>query len=81
MGLCNRLPSEKVEEYKALHAAAWPDVLACITASNIRNYSIFLRTPENLLFSYWEYHGEDFEADARKMAADPVTGCLFSALD
>jgi len=73
MGLCNRLPSEKVEKYKALHAAAWPDVLACITASNIRNYSIFLRTPENLLFSYWEYHGEDFEADARKMAADPVT--------
>ena len=73
MGLCNRLRPEKVEEYKALHAAAWPDVLACITACNIRNFSIFLRTPENLLFAYWEYHGEDFEADARKMAADPVT--------
>jgi hypothetical protein len=27
----------------------------------------------NLRFAYWEYHGEDFEADARKMAADPVT--------
>jgi L-rhamnose mutarotase len=73
MGLCNRLRPEKAEEYKALHAAAWPDVLACITACNIRNFSIFLRTPENLLFAYWEYHGEDFEADARKMAADPVT--------
>jgi L-rhamnose mutarotase len=32
MGLCNRLRPEKVEEYKALHAAAWPDVLACISA-------------------------------------------------
>ena len=64
---------KKRNEYKALHAAAWPDVLACITACNIRNFSIFLRTPENLLFAYWEYHGEDFEADARKMAADPVT--------
>ena len=73
MGLCNRLRSEKVEEYKTLHAAVWPDVLARISACNIRNYSIFLRTPENLLFAYWEYHGDDFEADARKMAADPVT--------
>jgi len=73
MALCNRLRPEKVEEYKRYHAAVWPDVLACISACNIRNYSIFLRTPENLLFAYWEYHGEDFEADARKMAADPVT--------
>jgi L-rhamnose mutarotase len=73
MGLCNRLRPEKVEEYKALHAAVWPSVLARITACNIRNYSIFLRTPENLLFAFWEYHGEDFAADARKMAADPET--------
>jgi L-rhamnose mutarotase len=73
MGLCNRLRPEKVAEYKALHAAAWPSVLAAISACNIRNYSIFLREPENLLFAYWEYHGEDFAADARKMAADPAT--------
>src|SRR5271163_5332738 len=73
MGFCNRLRPEKVDEYKTLHAAVWPDVLARITACNIRNYSIFLRTPENLLFAYWEYHGEDFDVDARKMAADPVT--------
>ena len=73
MGLCNRLRPEKVAEYKTLHAAAWPEVLATITASNIRNYSIFLREPENLLFAYWEYHGADFAADMRKMAADPMT--------
>jgi L-rhamnose mutarotase len=73
MGLCNRLRPEKADEYLALHAAAWPGVLATIKACNIRNFSIFLRRPENLLFAYWEYYGEDFEADARKMAADPVT--------
>ena len=28
MGLCNRLRPEKAEEYKRLHAAAWPRVLA-----------------------------------------------------
>ena len=73
MGLCNRLRPEKAAEYKALHAAAWPGVLATISACNIRNFSIFLREPENLLFAYWEYHGGDFVADARKMAADPAT--------
>jgi L-rhamnose mutarotase len=73
MGLCNRLRPEKAAQYKALHAAAWPGVLAAITASNIRNFSIFLREPENLLFACWDYHGEDFAADAAKMAADPET--------
>ena len=48
MGLCNRLRREKAEEYKRLHAAAWPGVLATISACNIRNFSIFLREPEIL---------------------------------
>ena len=81
MGLCNRLRPEKAAEYKALHAAAWPSVLATIAACNIRNFSIFLRTPENLLFAYWEYHGEDFAADARRMAADPATRAWWRLTD
>jgi L-rhamnose mutarotase len=32
-----------------------------------------LSAPENLLFAYWEYHGEDWAADAKKMAADKRT--------
>jgi len=54
MGLCNRLRPEKAAEYKALHAAGRPGVLATIAACNIGNFSIFLRTPENLLFAYWK---------------------------
>jgi L-rhamnose mutarotase len=73
MGFCNRLRPEKVAEYKALHAQAWPGVIATISACNIRNFSIFLREPENLLFAYWEYHGADFAADLARMAADEVT--------
>ncbi|UUP19787.1 L-rhamnose mutarotase [Nitratireductor thuwali] len=73
MGMVIGLKPEKVEEYKRLHAEVWPDVLAMISACNIRNYSIFLKEPENLLFGYWEYHGTDFAADAAKMAADPTT--------
>ena len=48
-------------------------MLTTIAACQIRNFSIFLKEPENLLFAYWEYHGSDFAADAARMAADPVT--------
>lgn len=65
------LKPDLVEQYKRLHAAVWPEVLALISDCNIRNYSIFIKEPENLLFGYWEYVGENFEADMSKMAADP----------
>ena len=43
MGMVLGLKPEKVAEYKRLHAAVWPEVLAMISACNIRNYSIFLK--------------------------------------
>ena len=67
------LNAEKIAEYKELHAAVWPGVLAKIAECNIRNYTIFLREPENLLFASLEYHGTDWEADMARMAADPET--------
>jgi len=73
MGMVIGLKPEKIAEYKRLHAAVWPEILDMISKCNIKNYSIFLKEPENLLFGYWEYHGTDFEADAAKMAADPKT--------
>lgn len=81
MGLMIGLRPEKVAEYKALHAAVWPDVLARISASNIRNYTIFLREPENVLFGTWEYHGSDFVADMAAIAADPATQNWWSLTD
>jgi L-rhamnose mutarotase len=68
MGQVIRLKPEVIPEYKRIHAAVWPEVLAAITDSNIRNYTIFLKEPENLLFAYWEYHGTDFAADLARMA-------------
>ena len=70
------LRPEKIEEYKKLHAAVWPDVLKMIHQCHIRNYSIYLRQLDDgrhYLFSYFEYMGNDFEADMAKMAADPTT--------
>ena len=71
MGMVVGLKPEKIAEYKALHAAVWPEILALISECNITNYSIFLKEPENLLFGYWEYTGDDFDADMAKMAAHP----------
>ena len=62
---------EKLEEYKRLHAAVWPDVLKMIKDCNIRNYSIYYK--DGYLFSYFEYTGTDFDGDMAKMAADPTT--------
>ena len=68
--------TDKIEEYKRLHAAVWPDVLRMIRQCGMRNYSIYLRKlPDgrNYLFSYFEYVGTDFTADMARMAADPTT--------
>jgi L-rhamnose mutarotase len=70
------LTPDKVAEYKKLHAAVWPEVLAMVRKCNIGNYSIYLRTLEDgrpYLFSYFEYTGSDFPGDMARMAADPTT--------
>jgi len=66
-----RVRPEKLEEYKRLHEAVWPEVLDMIRRCNIRNYSIFHK--DGLLFACFEYVGDDFEADMQKMADDPRT--------
>jgi L-rhamnose mutarotase len=73
MGMVIGIKAERIDEYKRLHATVWPKVLERIQLSHVRNYTIFLREPENLLFGYWEYHGSDFAADMAAIAADPET--------
>lgn len=63
--------AETLSQYTQYHAAVWPEVLQKITACNIRNYSIFYK--DGLLFAYFEYIGEDYDADMKKMADDPKT--------
>jgi L-rhamnose mutarotase len=66
-----QLKPEGIARYEELHANAWPGVLAKITECNIRNYSIYRYG--NLLFSYFEYVGSDFDADMAKMGEDQTT--------
>ena len=73
MAMVIGLKPDQITEYKRIHANCWPKILAKISECNITNYSIYLKEPENLLFGYWEYSGDDFAADGEHMAADPKT--------
>ena len=75
-GMVIGVKPEKLEYYKQLHANPWPSVNRAIKAAHIRNYSIYLIQFDDgrwYLFSYFEYTGDDFEADMKKMAADSET--------
>ena len=69
------LKKDCIEKYCDLHRNPWPHVLDMIERCNIRNYSIFMRRfPDGryYLFSYFEYIGNDYEADMKKMADDEI---------
>ena len=66
-----RIKPGKLEKYKTYHADVWPEILNTIRKCNVRNYSIYHK--DGYLFSYFEYVGDDFQADMAKMAADPKT--------
>lgn len=70
-GMVIKLKAGALNEYKRLHAAVWPKVLTTIKDCNIRNYSIFHK--DGFLFSYFEYAGNDFNEDMKKMADDTET--------
>ena len=69
VGSVLQLRPEKLEEYKEYHREVWPEVLAVIRENNITNYSIFYR--KGMLFSYFEYVGEDFEGDMARIKNHP----------
>ena len=71
VGSIIKVKFQKLEEYKKLHTQVWPEVLEMLSQCNICNYSIYYK--DGFLFSYFEYTGNDFNADRDKMAADPLT--------
>ena len=68
-GTVLRVKPERLEEYKRYHQNVWPEILELGRKCNIRNQTIFHR--DGLLFRYFEYVGDDYEADMAKMGANP----------
>ncbi|MFB7508100.1 L-rhamnose mutarotase [Streptomyces broussonetiae] len=66
-----RIRPELREKYCDLHRDVPQPVLDTLRDCNIGNYSIHLLG--DLLFGYFEYHGDDLAADMARMAADEAT--------
>lgn len=60
---------DRIPQYRAAHAAVWPEMLAALNATGWHNYSLFLRD-DGLLIGYFET--EDLEASLAGMAATEV---------
>lgn len=64
-----RINPAKADEYRARHAAVWPEMLDALSEAGWTNYSLFL-APDGMLIGYVEC--EDFERCLELMAATDV---------
>ena len=74
VGMVIKIKPEFIDEYKRLHADDNPGVRDLLTEANMRNFSIFLHQLDDgnwYEFGYYEYAGDDFEADMEKLAKHP----------
>jgi L-rhamnose mutarotase len=64
-----RVRPDRLDEYRARHAAVWPEMLDALRQTGWRNYSLFLRD-DGLLVGYLET--DDFAAAQRGMEETDV---------
>lgn len=70
-GMVIKVKQDMIDRYVELHQNVWPEVLKQIRDCNINNYSIYMK--DGYLFSYFDYVGDNFEEDMKKMASDKKT--------
>lgn len=78
-GAVIKVKTEMLELYKELHANPWEGVNNELKECNIQNYSIFHR--EGYLFSYFEYTGDNWEKDMKKLATDSTIHAWWKLTD
>ncbi len=69
-----KVKADRLDEYLKLHSDSEPGVRDLLSKYNMRNFSIFLTQLEDgnyYEFGYWEYWGDDFEADMAAMEKEP----------
>ena len=59
--IITKLKPDKIEHYIELHNRIWPEVVALGHQAGLRNYTI--HQIGTYLFSYYEYVGNNYEAD------------------
>ena len=73
VGMVIKLKPEAIDEYRRLHADSNPGVRDLLNKYHMHNFSIFLHKIDGdwYEFGYYEYTGDDFEADMAKLAKEP----------
>jgi L-rhamnose mutarotase len=73
VGMVVGIDPAHVEEYKRIHADGSPGVRDLLNKYHMHNFSIFLTEIEGKWyeFGYYEYTGDDFEADMAALAKEP----------
>ncbi len=74
IGMVIKIKPECIEEYMAIHADSNFGVRDLLVEANMRNFSIFLHQLDDgnwYEFGYYEYTGDDFEADMAKLDKHP----------
>jgi L-rhamnose mutarotase len=73
VGMVVQLNEKHMDAYKKLHADSNPGVRDLLTKYNMHNFSIFLHEIDGKWyeFGYYEYTGNDFEADMAALDAEP----------
>ena len=74
VGMVVGIDPERIDEYKRLHADDNPGVRDLLNKYHMHNFSIFLqKMPDGKWyeFGYYEYTGDDFDADMAELAREP----------
>jgi L-rhamnose mutarotase len=74
VGMVIGIKPDKVGAYEALHADGNPGVRDLLNKYHMHNFSIFIHQLDDgryYLFGYYEYTGNDYEGDMKKLAAEP----------
>jgi len=74
IGMVIQLKEEMIEEDRKIHATDNQGVRDLLNKYNMTNFSIFLHRLDDgnyYEFGYYEYVGDDFEVDMKKLAAEP----------
>jgi L-rhamnose mutarotase len=72
IGMVIGIKEDSIDHYRALHDG--PGVRDLLQAYKIFNFNIFLqKMPDGKFyeFAYYEYHGNDYDADMARLAKEP----------
>jgi L-rhamnose mutarotase len=71
--MVTQLRTDKLDEYKHLHADSNPGVRDLLTKYHMHNFSIYLQQIDGKWyeFGYYEYTGKDFDGDMATLAKEP----------